>query len=79
MDEDDPFKDISPQQFLAWLEEQPPKFRTDLLEIMLKRAPEALIENVRRLRELAVDPDASDRVRGEAQWVLKEMGFKDES
>jgi hypothetical protein len=79
MDEDDPFKDISPQQFLAWLEEQPPKFRTDLLEIMLKRAPEALIENVRRLRELAVDPDASDRVRGEAKWILKEMGFGDQS
>ena len=79
MDEDDPFKDINPKQFLAWLEEQPPKFRTDLLQIMLKRAPEALIENVRRLRELAVDPDASERVRGEAKWVLKEMGFKDES
>jgi hypothetical protein len=79
MDEDDPFKDISPQQFLAWLEEQPPKFRTDLLEIMLKRAPEALIENVRRLRELAVDPDASEKLRGEAKWVLKETGFDDES
>ena len=79
MNEDDPFKDITPKQFLAWLEEQPPKFRTDLLQIMLKRAPEALIENVRRLRELAVDPDASERVRGEAKWVLKEMGFKDES
>ena len=79
MDEEDPFKDISPQQFLAWLEAQPPKFRTDLLEIMLKRAPEALIENVRRLRELAVDPDASDRVRGEAKWILKEMGFDDQS
>ena len=79
MDEDDPFKDITPKQFLAWLEEQPPKFRTDLLQIMLKRAPEALIENVRRLRELAVDPDASDRVRGEARWVLKEMGFKDQA
>ena len=79
MDEDDPFKDITPKQFLAWLEEQPPKFRTDLLQIMLKRAPEALIENVRRLRELAVDPDASERVRGEAKWVLKEMGFKDQA
>jgi hypothetical protein len=77
MDENDPFKDISPQQFLAWLEEQPPKFRSDLLQTMLKRAPEALIENVRRLRELVVDPDASARVRGEAKWVLKEMGFDD--
>jgi hypothetical protein len=79
MDDDDPFKDISPQQFLAWLEAQPPEFRTAILQIMLKRAPEALIENVRRLRELAVDPNASDRVRREAKWVLKETGFDDES
>jgi hypothetical protein len=79
MDEDDPFKDISPQQFLAWLEEQPPTFRTDILQIMLKRATEALIENVRTLWELAVDPNASDRVRGEAKWVLQETGFDDES
>jgi len=79
MNEDDPFKDISPQQFLTWLEQQPPKFRTDFLQTMLKRAPEALIENVTRLRELAGDPNASDRVRGEAKWVLKETGFDDES
>ena len=79
MNEDDPFKDISPQQFLAWLEAQPQEFRTAILQIMLKRAPEALIENVRRLQELAVDPDANDKLRGEAKWVLKETGFDDES
>ena len=36
MNEDDPFKDISPQQFLAWLEAQPQEFRTAILQIMLK-------------------------------------------
>ena len=31
------------------------------------------------MRELAVDPDASDKLHGEAKWVLKETGFDDES
>jgi hypothetical protein len=79
MDEDDPFKDISPHQFLAWLEAQPPEFRTRMLETILRRGPEAQIEAVKSLRAIAADPNASDKARDEAKWILKKTGFEDES
>lgn len=79
MDQDDPFKDMSPRQFLEWLERQPPEFRMDIQQILLGRGPDAQIAAIRSLRAIAVDPHVSDKDRDHAKWVLAKTGFDDES
>ena len=37
MEEDDPFKSLPPQQFLEWLERQPPESRMEIRQILLGR------------------------------------------